>query len=71
MRKGITVEVGNTYKRRDGLEAFVYFKNPRTQDYDCVIVGQNAIFFNVDENGFYFGKIDKESQNDLVAVIQD
>jgi hypothetical protein len=70
MRKEITLEVGNTYKRRDGLEAFVYFQSPITKRFYCVIVGQQLSFFDVTEKGFYLFE-DQESQNDLVEVLQD
>lgn len=70
MKNGIEVEVGNIYKRRDGLRAFVYFSNPISRVFDCVIIGGNSLFFSVNEEGRYLN--DRiESPNDLVEVEQD
>lgn len=70
MENGIEVEVGNIYKRRDGLRAFVYFQSPITKRFSCVIVGHQSLFFDVSEKGFYLFD-SQESPNDLVEVEQD
>ena len=67
MKNGIIVEVGNIYKRRDGLQAFVYFSNPISGAFDCVVIGESCLFFSVNEDGRYLNN-EIESQNDLVEV---
>lgn len=70
MNKGIPVEVGNIYKRRDGLRAFVYFRNPISMVFDCVVIWESGLFFSVNKEGRYLN--DRiESPNDLVEVEQD
>lgn len=68
--KAIQVEIGNTYKRRDGLEAFVFYKNPVKSDFQCVVVGENAMFYSVEEHGIYNEFSDFESPNDLIELVK-
>lgn len=70
MKNEIVVEVGNIYKRRDGLLAFVYFKNPVSGMFDCVVIGQCSLFYFVNKEGRYLNSV-IESPNDLVEVEQD
>lgn len=57
------VAVGNTYIRRDGMKAFVYFRDRVSQQFQCVIVGTQQ-FYTVYEDGKYYQA--QDSHNDLI-----
>jgi hypothetical protein len=64
------IKVGNVYKNRAGLNVFVYYKSPIRSCFDCVIVGENALFYSVEENGQYNHYSDNVSPNDLIELVK-
>ena len=61
------VHIGNVYKRRDGLLAFIYKFEPVTNYFMCIIQDTGEVF-PVDEYGNYSGN--NETHNDLVMLVK-
>ena len=64
------IKVGNVYKNRAGLSVFVYYKSPIRSCFNCVIVGENSLFYEVEEDGKYNHYDEKASPNDLVELLK-
>lgn len=63
----LVVEIGNVYKRRDGLEVYVYAFNPINTEYNCILKN-TGIMYSVYEDGTYLQS--SPSQNDLVELVK-
>ena len=64
------IKVGNVYKNRAGLNVFVYYKSPVRSCFDCVVAGENALFYSVEENGQYNHYSDNVSPNGFIILIK-